>query len=656
MQDEEECEERKEKRKMKKSKLLLVTLLSIAMVLVIAACARGGDETPTTDAGNVSTGGTETPATPPVTPPNEEYVGIEVDILDDLEQDHPLYHLHRVQEQFPLMSRGTGAPIQGGHITHGFPHSDPAPGVFNAVFWISGIDADLMTYIGVAANIFSMMPTMMMGQDGIATYEVDRENQRIIVRQVEDVYWHDGVPLTLDDIVFAHEVIGHADYLVAAGPRFGLNQQRITGMMAYHYGEADYISGLVLSEDKRTLTVYFDEFPPTLLYFGIWGTPYPRHIFGDVPIAEHTEHYHTRVRPIGWGPFMVQNIVPGESIYAVANENFWLGRPHLDSVVTRTVMPGMIPSMMLNGDLDIIAFPLASYPDIPNPTNFMYLGDVANMYNWVAFNLGDWNPETNSLDVHENPRMGDPILRRAMAYASNELLLTDGWFNGLRFPATSFIPPGHSTFLDPTLRGFPYDPDLANRLLDEAGYAFGPDGWRTFPDGSEMVIHFVISGADDPNQLTVGAHYAQAWNDIGLNIYTEWVDWTAKQANIFHADNWDWDVTTAAWGAGANPDPNGLWGDTVNNRARYLNPSLEAHLAGFGSDQAWDIDWLVNHFHEWQHLMVEYIPAFPTNWRLNLVAVNNRVGGFFLGIADDGIRTVGGFHHIYVTADTPYRQ
>lgn len=626
----------------------------------MAACNRNGEETPV----EPDVEEQATPEPPPVddNDEEEEYEGLDIDeILEQVEDDHPLAALHAIQARFPLMSggRSDGQRIQGGHINMGINSSDPAPGVLNAVFWTSGVDADLMGPTGIADGLIRMTPTMMMGQQGPATYEVDRDRQVITVTLNYEIYWHDGVRLTLNDLVFAHEVIAHAEYPLAGGTRFGLNQQRIVGIMDYHNGDADYISGLVLSDCEMILEFHFTEFPPTLLYFGIWTTPYPRHIFGDIPIEDHPGHERSRVNPIGWGPFVVQNIVAGEAVYAVANENFWAGRPHLDSVTTRIVHPSMIPSMMLNGDLDVVPFLLQDYPDMPNPTNFMYLGDVANTYNWVAFNLGDWNPETGELEVYdmETARMGNPNLRRAMAYASNEELLTEGLFNGLRFPATSFIPPGHSTFLDPTLRGFPYNPELAMELLDEAGFTVGDDGWRTFPDGSELILHFVISGQDDPSQVTVATHYAQAWEDVGLQVYIDWVDWTAKTVNIFQADNWDWDVTTAAWGAGANPDPNVLWGDTSNNRARYLNPTLRDHLVGFGSDDAWDLDWLIGHFHEWQHMMVEFIPAFPTNWRISLVAVNNRVGGWFIGLAPDEpiAREIGLWHNVYVTADEPYR-
>jgi len=558
---------------------------------------------------------------------------------------HPIETLQALENRFPRMAglNNTAPPIEGGNLVVAYATDLTPPGIFNSVFTSLSVDSDIFSWFG-GGSIFSITPARQIGQHGIATWQADHEERSITIIQVEDVYWHDGTPLTLGDLVFAKEIIAAPGYSEAGGTRWGTAQQNIVGAWEFHHGEADHISGLVLSEDKRELTIYFIDFTPSLLYFGFWTSPYPRHIFADIPIEEQPTHYYSLIRPIGWGPFIVEEI-PGEGmVFLSANDNFWLGRPYLDEVVIVTETWDDIPFMIYEGWVDIARFPAWVYP-LHDPGDFQLLGSVPNAFNYVAFNMGYWDAEHSKIVPRENPRMGDINLRRAMAYAIDNAWIGAIGFNGLRLSATSIIPPGHSQFLDTELEGFPYNPDKAMALLDEAGFTVGPNGWRTFPDGSELVIHFVVADSD----FFFGNHYSQAWMDISLNVHIEWAEWNDKAHNIFHNDNWGWDVITAGWVVGANPDPNVLWGHSVNNRPRFINDTFEAHLAGFNAPQAWDLDWLTNHYHEWQRLFYYYAPAFPTNWRVDLTAVNNRVINYYVGIAEDGIRTKGGFHHIQVT-------
>ena len=641
---------------MKRKVLILAAVL--AFMLAFVAC--GNDGNGGAGAEVVATPAPATPApAPPVVDLGEGEEGLDIDdILDELDPSHPLYQLHRVQQRFPLMTPPHGEAISGGTLFVGHSAGSPVPGVFNAIFSTTVDDTQFTQWAGIGSSIFSMLPNMQMGQHGIATFTFDVEAQTITITQVEDVYWHDGVPLTLNDVVFAIEQISTPGYMAAGGMRFTAGVHNIVGVWDFHNGYADHISGLNISPDHRTLTVEFESFTPAILYFGFWTTPYPRHIFENVPIGEQAEHPATRVNPIGWGPFIFQNIVPGESAHLVANENYWLGRPYLDEVVITRIEPTMVIPMLLNGDIDIVpSFPIPFFPDMRYPPNFTYLGDVGNFFNYVAFNLGRFDTETNRIIHHENPRMGNANLRRAMALAVDEQLLTDHLFHGLRFPATSIIPPGHSTFLDPSLRGFAYDPDLARQLLDEAGFIdIDGDGWREFPDGSELEIHFVMGAPDDPNQQIVAQHYAEHWEAIGLRVWIDWVDWAAMTANIFNADNWEWDVITAGWQAGANPDPNMLWGHTMSNRGRWVSERMENHLEGFSSANAWDEAWLINHYHEWQRIFYEEVSAFPTNWRVALHAANHRVLNYYVGQTQDGVRTRGGLHHIQLSAPSPITQ
>jgi len=628
-------------------KKYVVCCVIILMVVIISACGRGE-----VDIGEARTTRILPPATLGVYyAERAEELAIQAALAAERAERHPLTALYSMRERFPTASSSTDMPIEGGHLRVAIPADMPFAGILNPVFQSDPRDGGIIDWFG-GGSLFSSQPNRTFGQDGIVTWTHDMYEKTITLTQVEDVYWHDGVPLTLDDLVFAIETIATSGYVAAGGQRFGESIQRIRGVWDFHNGDAAYISGLILSEDKRVLTIHFTDFPPSILYFGVWSTPYPRHIFGNVPISEQPNHYRSRVAPIGFGPFVVQNIVAGESVYLVANENYWRGRPYLDSVTLQIISTEMLATLMLNGEFDIAEWRLQDFEKLPEPSNFHYLGDVANSFGVFAFNLGYFDADTNRIVSFENPRMGDVRLRRAMAYAIDVETVAETIFGGMRFPATSVIPPGHADFLHSELRGFPFNPARAMELLDEAGFIdIDGDGYREDPEGNAFEIYFAV-GSSHQNEM-LAMHYRQNWADVGLNVRISLRDFQNDLTeNIFRPTGIrePFDLVYLNWSAGFDPNPNVLWGHNTSNIPRYMNPHLETSLEGFNSPDAWEMSWLINHYHQWQEYFNEYVPAIITDWRVNLTAVNNRVTGYSpFNLYEDGKRTRGGVHRIQVT-------
>jgi len=646
------------------SKKFRVLAVCLTLVMVFAACGQpAAPAAPPADA----PAGAPAPAAPapaapaPAAPQGEapaveEATGLAAELRQHIDETHSLWSIVEIMERFPTRTDSADAPIQGGHLRFGVASDTPVPGTFNTIDQSSAIDGNFMDWF-TGGSVFSWTPARTFGQYGIVNWTYDQNERSITMNMQETVYWHDGVEMTLDDLVFAIERIATPGY---TGIRYTAAQRNIVGTEAFHAGETDSIEGLVLSNNNRTLKVYFYEFPPSLLHGGFWSTPHPRHIFEDIPVGEAPDHPATRLNPIGFGPFIVENIVPGESMLLRANDNFWLGRPYLDYVTVQVVATTLVPSLMLAGELDIVAFRAEDFPEYEHQaTNFHFLGDVQNNFGIINFNLGDWDPETARVVPHENARMGDVRLRRAMGYALDESILTEYFFHGLRIPATSIIPPGHSRFLDFSLEGFTYDPDLARALLDEAGFIdIDGDGFREDPDGNEFTILFATRIRADWDFIT--PFYIQQWAEVGLRVEMyqgRQHDFAAMSENIWSADNWpDVDIFEAAWVAGFDPNPRGLWGHTVNNRSRFINAELEAILDNISSDRAWDTDWLIQQYAAWQQAFFYHAVSIPTNWMISLTAVNNRVTNYQLAsvLNEDGDRTVGGFHRIQVTRDAPY--
>ena len=122
----------------------------------------------------------------------------------------------------------------------------------------------------------------------------------------------------------------------------------------------------------------------------------------------------------------------------------------------------------------------------------------------------------------KNPeaKMGDVKLRKAMWHAVDNNPVGERFYHGLRWTATTLIPPSHPEYHDSNNPGVTYDPEVAKELLDEAGYKL--DGESGDEDGKPLVINYAsMSGGDIAEPLA--QYYIQAWEAVGLKVDLEMV-------------------------------------------------------------------------------------------------------------------------------------
>ena len=77
-----------------------------------------------------------------------------------------------------------------------------------------------------------------------------------------------------------------------------------------------------------------------------------------------------------------------------------------------------------------------------------------------------------------------------MWHAVDNNAVGERFYHGLRWAATTLIPPSHPEFHDATNPGAPYDPEKAKQILEDAGYKdVDGDGFREDKDGKPLVIN-----------------------------------------------------------------------------------------------------------------------------------------------------------------------
>lgn len=581
-------------------------LLMLSFVLILAACS--GNE------GTSNEGGTST----------EEGGGKEAEEGTKLENGG-MYSI----EDFNNVKTNNGEAIDGGTITFGLVSDTVFEGTLNWNFYSGQPDAEILNWFD--EGLLTWDENYVYTNEGAATYEVSEDGRTFTFKIGDNVNWHDGKPVTAEDWQFAHEVIGHPDY---DGPRYTSDFTNIEGMEEYNSGKADTISGIEVI-DEKTLSITYIESTPSLLTGSIWSYPLAKHIFGDMAVADISSSPEVREKPIGFGPFKVDSIVPGESVTLTKNEDYWRGEPNLDGVTIKVIGTSTVVQELKTGGVDLISdFPVDQFPDNAEMSNVEYLGTIDRAYTYIGFKLGTWDAENNRVAPNPDAKMGDVALRQAMWHAVDNKTVGERFYNGLRWNATTLIPPSHPEFHDENNKGREFDPEAAKKLLDDAGYEdTDGDGFRETPEGEPLEINFIsMTGGDIAEPLA--RYYVQSWETIGLKVKLEMLEFNSFYDRVGNGGNDDpnVDVFQAAWGVGIDVDPSGLYGaDAPYNFARWENEENERLLKEGRSEKAFDLAYRQGIYNEWQQLMVEEVPVFPTLYRALLSPVNNRVLNYAIG-------------------------
>ncbi len=546
--------------------------------------------------------------------------------------------------KFPLETVNNDPGIEGGVLKVALVTSSAFAGILNPVFYEDSYDNQLLTWF--TESIISYDENFVADQDGAATYEYDTEAKTITLHMRDGVKWHDDEPVTLDDLVFAYEVICSKDY---EGIRYGESEMNVVGAEEYHSGTADSISGLELSDDKMTLTIHFKDFYPSILVGGFWTHPIPRHYYEGIAVKDMAADEKSRLKPIGFGPYKVKNVVPGESVEYERFDDYWMGKPKLDGVVVTVIKPELVPAAMEEGQFDKAEFSTQQYPDYTDPTNFQYIGNVETSFNYTGFKLGKWDADKNQNVYDPNSKMADVKLRQAIGYAVDNDTLAKELYGGLRFLATSVITPRHAAYQNKDLTGYYYDPEKARALLDEAGYIdVDGDGYRENPDGEQFTVTW--AAMEGENAETYAQFKIQNWAEVGLRV--ELYNGRLTEFNAFYdaveGDDPAMDMYDGAWKTGYDPNPAALWGhSSPANYTRYTSDTFDAIIKDISSDKGWDNEFLIQRYHEWQQQFFDEAPAIPTMWRIAIEAVNNRVKNYSI-VSPDIKQTL---HLIELTAE-----
>lgn len=345
----------------------------------------------------------------------------------------------------------------------------------------------------------------------------------------EDMTWHDGEPITAEDVEYTYHMIFNDSQLQAS-----------EASTVELIDEIDVIDDLTI---EFTLNHYDHEFEVTDEEI------MPKHIWEEHE-GEWSDWDNEDFPIIGSGPYQMVDFETDTFIRYERNDDYFLGPAGFEEIVYQYYTePDTAVAALEAGEVDIVNGLNEAQIDRLEGVDGITT-NVAPDRRWTAlrFNTGSETADGEEFGS-AHTALEDPDVRRAIHYAIDREELIDTVMAGHADPATSIVP---DVFTDiwwepEDDERVDFDLNEANSILDEAGYPMGDDGVRTDPDGEALEFEIGIDpDATDNEHFT---EYLVEWLDeIGIDLE---VVYSEDHEQLF--DDGDLEMSFIGWGIQPNP-------------------------------------------------------------------------------------------------------
>jgi len=372
---------------------------------------------------------------------------------------------------------------------------------------------------------------------GIAeSWEISDDRKTVTMKLAPGMKWSDGKPITSKDVKWSLEELGGHGILFAG-----------------------YTSNITRIEtpDPETVVIHTKR-PDARIVGGLFVYVLPEHIWGKVPLSRLKGQYEPPLPIVGSGPYLVSEYERRKIITMERNPN-WRGEPgpYDEIQFIRYGNQDAVERALQLGEIDLVReVEAASFARLGTQDDVSTRRSATPAYTQLSFNSC---PERLCPDAQFNPAVQDRTVRQAIAYAVDRDKLNEIAARGTSFVANGILPSYYKSFYETPEQTYPFDPDLANQMLDEAGWELNGDGVRE-KDGETLSFDLYVR-SESPDTVQMAKLIAEMTREIGVEFKVQVVstdklyDLTVRTEGGKPAPAFD----TFIWGWGGDPyDPSFL--------------------------------------------------------------------------------------------------
>lgn len=423
------------------------------------------------------------------------------------------------------------------------------------------------------------------GNGLLSSVESNEDSTEFTLTLKEGLTWHDGEPITADDIVFSTEVT--------------LDPEQAVPYSTYMY-DSEGNPGSVEKLDDLTAKISFQV--PNTGFLGSLSQLYciPQHIYeGITGIGESELNYE----PVGSGPYKFVSYESGQQYVVERFDGYVEGTPNLDTITFKIIKDtNTAIAALQSGDVDALSISGNDYATVD-----AIEGVTINHYNSGNVDALGFNQLTEGLQ--------DVRVRQAIAYALDKEELIAFAYSSTDYaqPAYSILTPD-TLYYDPDLTQYNNDVEKAKALLEEAGV-------------SGLDLTLLYSTSSDINENT--AVYIQArLAEVGINVTLDPQEDSIYKNSIQAENSTDYDLVLQKYELGAEPS---LYADILSTGSRHNY----SHVVDEELDALWNQGLAVPNgderqaiYYQIQELINDQQYLYTIDYTNGFFVLSDKFGGF----------------------------
>jgi peptide/nickel transport system substrate-binding protein len=432
-------------------------------------------------------------------------------------------------------------PTDGGSLAYG---------EFGRPSTIDPITNNEMTALRLVELMFNGLVSINARQEIVPDlaerWDVADGGRRYLFELRKDVVWHDGQPLTADDVVFTYQVIA--------------NPKTVSSMRLRY----EFIESVRKHDDHRVEVVLKR---PVLNALGkLTFKVVPKHALEGRDFLTRTDPFVQN--PVGTGPYRLEKVTGDGEYHLVANDRYYKGRPHVDRITMRPFADQniMTQALLFNALDMIVQVSPKDLPQIDGDRRFVLTPYNALSYSFFAYNL-------------RHPVLADRRVRQAITYAIDREEMLSAFFGGRGTLISGPFAPGSWAYnLD--VKPHAFDQKRARALLAEAGLTDADGDKLLEQDGQPVRLSLKVPIEKESDSVKrVVLAFQSYLKAVGLDVRVEFREWQAWKEDVFGRQ--EFDIILASWVFDDSADISTLFhsgeiGPWRNNFVGYSNPEVDA--------------------------------------------------------------------------------